>query len=113
LEPQDLEYRINWEIYYTYYAGSSEMLLHKNGKFTMENLNNLYCRKDFFSLSTPRCETDLSEAVKSFIQNAVKKVLINTIANVLSWIPFISFLISITSVLFAFCLMPFSTFMTA
>jgi len=71
LEPQDLEYRINWEIYYTYYAGSSEMLLHKNGKFTMENLNNLYCRF-FFSLSRPRCETYFSETVKSFMQIAVK-----------------------------------------
>jgi hypothetical protein len=48
------------------------MLLHKNGKFTMENLNNLYCRKVLFSLSTHMCETDFAEAVKSFMQNAVK-----------------------------------------
>ena len=38
-EPQALAYRINWEIY-TPYAGAAGMLLHINGKFTMEKLKS-------------------------------------------------------------------------
>jgi hypothetical protein len=36
-EPQALEYRIIWEIY-TLYTGTAGMLLHINGKFTIEQL---------------------------------------------------------------------------
>jgi hypothetical protein len=39
LEPQALEYRINWEIC-TPYAGAAGMLLHMNGKFTMGKLKS-------------------------------------------------------------------------
>jgi hypothetical protein len=39
-EPQALEYRIIWEIY-TLYTGATGMLLHINGKFTIQQL--YYC----------------------------------------------------------------------
>ena len=48
-EPQALEYRINWVICkYTPYVSFAGMLLHINGKFTMKNLNNLFCCKVSF-----------------------------------------------------------------
>ena len=54
-EPQALEYRINWEIYNPY-AGAAGILLHINGKFTIEKkLNHLFCHK-VSCLTGPQCQ---------------------------------------------------------
>ena len=50
----DRIHKLNWEIY-TPYAGAAGMLLHINGKFTMEILNHLFCRKVSF-LIAPHCQ---------------------------------------------------------
>ena len=53
-EPQDMEYRISGDIYISY-AGAARMLLHINGKFTIENWINFFCRKVSF-LAAPHCQ---------------------------------------------------------
>jgi hypothetical protein len=77
-ERQALEYRINWEIY-TPYAGAAGLLLHINGKFTMEKLKSSLLSYSFIlnhpSLSISRCrsryEADLSVSVVSFISSSM------------------------------------------
>ena len=85
-----MEYRINWNILvYTSYAGATGMLLHINGKFTMETLKSSLVVKfrsqSYLSFKQMQCNSEIMEFVITMFRFMVFNATFNNI-SVISWL---------------------------